>query len=98
MLKAERLRRGGIRKQRTRTRPGTTCKDWQQRDSLLVALTLTPILLLPIVLRMSTNAGASSSSKPTQDELDIDKILNREASAFQREVEVERILKAFKLK
>jgi DnaJ homolog subfamily C member 8 len=28
---------------------------------------------------------------------DIDKLLNREASAFQREVEVERILKAFKL-
>ena len=41
---------------------------------------------------MSTNAASSSST------LDIDKILNREASAFQREVEVERILKAFKLK
>ena len=48
---------------------------------------------------MSTNAGSSSSTpKPVQDDLDIDKILNREASAFQREVEVERILKAFKLK
>ena len=35
---------------------------------------------------------------PTQDDLEIDKILNREASAFQREIEVERILKAFKLK
>jgi DnaJ family protein C protein 8 len=49
---------------------------------------------------MSTNA-ASSSSTPTvtpQGELDIEKILVREASAFQREVEVERILKAFKLK
>jgi len=41
--------------------------------------------------------SSSSSSQPKQDELDIEKILNREASAFQREVEVERILKAFKL-
>jgi len=50
---------------------------------------------------MSVNATASSSSSSTPkvpDELDIEKILNREASAFQREVEVERILKAFKLK
>lgn len=46
---------------------------------------------------MSTNAETPSSSKKTQDE-DIDKILNREASAFQREVEVDRIFKAFKLK
>ena len=38
---------------------------------------------------MSTNAAG---------DLDIEKILVREASAFQREVEVERILKAFKLK
>lgn len=29
---------------------------------------------------------------------DIDRLLSREATAFQREVEVERILKAFKLK
>lgn len=29
---------------------------------------------------------------------DIEKLLSREATAFQREVEVERILKAFKLK
>lgn len=45
-------------------------------------------------------ASLSSSSKPSESHnaLDIDKILNREASAFQREVEVERILKAFKLK
>ncbi|KAF8969208.1 DnaJ-domain-containing protein [Flammula alnicola] len=41
---------------------------------------------------MSGNAAASSS----KEEIDIEKILNREASAFQREVEVERILKAFK--
>ena len=32
------------------------------------------------------------------DAVDIDKLLNREATAFQRELEVERILKAFKLK
>ena len=31
-------------------------------------------------------------------EADIEKLLSREASAFQRELEVERILKAFKLK
>ncbi|KAH8099968.1 DnaJ-domain-containing protein [Cristinia sonorae] len=37
---------------------------------------------------------ASSSSKPDED---LDKLLSREATAFQREVEVERILKAFKL-
>lgn len=34
----------------------------------------------------------------TSTDLDLDKLLNREASAFQRDVEVERILKAFKLK
>jgi DnaJ family protein C protein 8 len=47
---------------------------------------------------MSTNAVSSSSTPTAQGDLDIDKILVREASAFQREVEVERILKAFKLK
>ncbi|KAJ3570494.1 hypothetical protein NP233_g4373 [Leucocoprinus birnbaumii] len=41
----------------------------------------------------NTPTPAASSSKVT----DIEKLLNREASAFQREVEVERILKAFKL-
>ena len=46
---------------------------------------------------MSTTADTPSSSKKAQEE-DIDKILNREASAFQREVEVDRIFKAFKLK
>ncbi|KAF9267866.1 DnaJ-domain-containing protein [Marasmius fiardii PR-910] len=55
---------------------------------------------------MSTGAGASgsgsktavpSSSANTKDEQDIEKLLSREASAFQRELEVERILKAFKL-
>lgn len=37
------------------------------------------------------------ASTPSAD-LDLDKILNREANALQRDVEVERILKAFKLK
>ncbi|PPQ83449.1 hypothetical protein CVT25_007040 [Psilocybe cyanescens] len=46
---------------------------------------------------MSGNPSSSSTSQPKPDELDIEKILNREASAYQREVEVERILKAFKL-
>lgn len=47
---------------------------------------------------MSASTSSSSAPKPSKEELDIDKILNREASAFQREVEVERILKAFRLK
>ncbi|KAG7089473.1 hypothetical protein E1B28_011155 [Marasmius oreades] len=51
---------------------------------------------------MSTVAEASSSkaSAPlgkVKDDQDIEKLLSREASAFQRELEVERILKAFKL-
>jgi len=37
-----------------------------------------------------------TSVQPT--DVDLDKILSREANAFQRDVEVERILKAFKLK
>ena len=40
----------------------------------------------------------SKASSTTANKADIEKLLNREASAFQREVEVERILKAFKLK
>jgi DnaJ homolog subfamily C member 8 len=45
-------------------------------------------------------ASSSASSKPPVDDKtldDIDRLLNREASAFQREREVERILGAFKL-
>ncbi|KAF7424525.1 hypothetical protein PC9H_009832 [Pleurotus ostreatus] len=42
-----------------------------------------------------SSAQASSSKAPSIDE--VEKLLSREASAFQREVEVERILKAFKL-
>jgi hypothetical protein len=44
----------------------------------------------------------SASGKPKQDadpvDAELEKLLSREASAFQREVEVDRILKAFKLK
>ncbi|PPQ72605.1 hypothetical protein CVT26_004079 [Gymnopilus dilepis] len=43
------------------------------------------------------SSSSAAKSQPAKDDFDIDKILNREASAFQREVEVERILKAFKL-
>jgi len=50
--------------------------------------------------RLADAPSSSSGTKPSDSHnaSDIDKILNREASAFQREVEVERILKAFKLK
>ncbi|KAI0091296.1 DnaJ-domain-containing protein [Irpex rosettiformis] len=46
--------------------------------------------------------ASSSSSTPSKTptpapDVDIEKLLNREANAFQRELEVERILKAFKL-
>ena len=44
----------------------------------------------------SSSKPASTSNGPSAD--DIEKLLNREANAFQREMEVERILKAFKLK
>ncbi|KAJ2921476.1 hypothetical protein H1R20_g15615, partial [Candolleomyces eurysporus] len=45
-------------------------------------------------------ASTSTSKAPAKNDttdVDIEKLLSREASAFQREVEVERILKAFKL-
>lgn len=44
------------------------------------------------------SSSKSESSTPTVSDADIEKLLSREASAFQRELEVERILKAFKLK
>ena len=44
----------------------------------------------------TTLSTSGTSAPPVDDELE--KLLSREASAFQREVEVERILKAFKLK
>ena len=40
----------------------------------------------------------TSSNASAKLDDDLEKLLSREASAFQREVEVERILKAFKLK
>jgi hypothetical protein len=47
---------------------------------------------------MSASAASSSSKVelPKNDELE--KVLNREARAFERQVEVDRILNAFKLK
>ncbi|KXN88605.1 J domain-containing protein spf31 [Leucoagaricus sp. SymC.cos] len=49
----------------------------------------------------SSSTAASKAPTPTLSSSkvddDIEKLLNREASAFQREVEVDRILKAFKL-
>jgi len=50
---------------------------------------------------MSTQTSSSSKLPPTPptstSDLELEKLLSREASAFQRELEVERILKAFKL-
>jgi DnaJ family protein C protein 8 len=40
----------------------------------------------------------SSTSTPALSDTDLERLLNREASAIQRELEVERILNAFKLK
>ncbi|KAF8515419.1 DnaJ-domain-containing protein [Hysterangium stoloniferum] len=42
-------------------------------------------------------AATENKSQAVIADVDIDKLLSREASAFQREIEVERILKAFKL-
>jgi DnaJ family protein C protein 8 len=51
---------------------------------------------------MSAQASSSNSllttPVPTVSDAELEKLLSREASAFQRELEVERILKAFKLK
>lgn len=44
------------------------------------------------------SASASSSSLPAISDDDLLKLLNREATALNRELEVERILKAFKFK
>ncbi|KAF8554625.1 DnaJ-domain-containing protein [Imleria badia] len=49
---------------------------------------------------MSETSKPKSDSQPkskTSGDLELEQLLSREASAFQREVEVERILKAFKL-
>ncbi|TDL25789.1 DnaJ-domain-containing protein [Rickenella mellea] len=45
----------------------------------------------------SPSTEASSSSLPIVSDADLEKLLNREASALNRELEVDRILKAFKL-
>ena len=46
-----------------------------------------------------SSGGKQDPVVPAQPtDVDLDKILSREANAFQRDVEVERILKAFKLK
>jgi DnaJ homolog subfamily C member 8 len=53
---------------------------------------------------MSKEASSSNSDTKPKDEAvtdvdkELEKLLSREASAFQRDIEVERILKAFKLK
>jgi len=46
---------------------------------------------------MSSEAKQDPIASTSSVDLDLDKILNREANALQRDVEVERILKAFKL-
>ena len=47
---------------------------------------------------MSSEVKQDPVASTSSANLDLDKILNREANALQRDVEVERILKAFKLK
>jgi hypothetical protein len=48
---------------------------------------------------MASSSSSASSKPPADDKTldDLDRLLNREASAFQREREAERILGAFKL-
>jgi len=47
---------------------------------------------------MSTGASSSSTAQPASiSDTDLEKLLSREASALQREIEVDRILKAFRL-
>jgi hypothetical protein len=68
--------------------PGMIETSGSQRDSF------EPSLVFSVTM--------SASDKPKQDagpvDAELEKLLSREASAFQREVEVDRILKAFKLK
>jgi DnaJ family protein C protein 8 len=45
----------------------------------------------------SKSPAAQPPSTPATSDAELEKLLSREASAFQRELEVERILKAFKL-
>ena len=46
----------------------------------------------------SNTPAESSTPAAAISDADLDRLLNREASAIQRELEVERILNAFKLK
>ena len=46
----------------------------------------------------STTPAESSTPAPDLSDANLERLLNREASAIQRELEVERILTAFKLK
>jgi hypothetical protein len=46
----------------------------------------------------SNTPAESSTPTPALSDADLERLLNREASAIQRELEVERILNAFKLK
>ena len=66
------------------------------RAAIGVELDLGGFTVSASTLKGTTMANVASSSKPSDE--DLDRLLNREATAFQREVEVERILKAFKLK
>lgn len=43
-------------------------------------------------------SSIGKGERPNPIDAELEKLLSREASAFQREVEVDRILKAFKLK
>ena len=47
---------------------------------------------------MSSGSKQNPVTSTSSTDVDLDKVLSREANAFQRDVEVERILKAFKLK
>jgi len=46
----------------------------------------------------ASNTPAESSTPASLPDADLERLLNREASAIQRELEVDRILTAFKLK
>lgn len=48
--------------------------------------------------QVSPSKSPSGEPAPAASDAELEKLLSREASAFQRELEVDRILKAFKLK
>jgi hypothetical protein len=52
----------------------------------------------PLTMSAGLSNQAGTSSQASISDAELEKLLNREASAFQRELEVNRILKAFKLK